>query len=458
MTPHFALAISLLYMLTADGSIGEQEVGQLEAIIGEFDGLQNVALKYVRSVKLKQFLDEASALLRPAQKIYILTNVCDSMLSDGEVALLEDKLFINMLSAFEFTEKTFAPYLQVLETKNLKPFDTSSFENHVAHDRMISGDDAEGVVFKNERSDAHAAGITSDSSHATEGVWVGKADDTVMSQFIARTMQENIQSVSDDFENQNNVVKVGSNATDGLNLQKVQGDDGEGDRQRIDAASQGSNQQKIETLSIDPNRQMLEVDEDGANRQAIEQEAQGVHLETLSPQARAQNIHAVVEVVKHRLDRFETEHHQFLKIGRGQKFTDDFVLVEDAVADANRQLVDASYMRLGLDLTPVAQAPESPLNLGAAFSVDAAPQSLNAGLGKSSQIVGVGQANGKRWAAQPGYTGKVRWVNRRRGFNYVQVVVATLAIVFAAPIGTQTISARSMAGALIKASMVAPQF
>ena len=91
MTPHFALAISLLYMLTADGSIGEQEIGQLEAVIGEFEGLQNVAIKYVRTVKLKQFLDEASALLRPEQKIYILTNVCDSMLSDGEVALLEDK-------------------------------------------------------------------------------------------------------------------------------------------------------------------------------------------------------------------------------------------------------------------------------------------------------------------------------------------------------------------------------
>ena len=77
ITPHFALAASLLYMLTADGSIGAEEVGQLEAVIGEFDGLQSVALKYVRSVKLAPFLVEASVALNSEQKIYILSNVCD---------------------------------------------------------------------------------------------------------------------------------------------------------------------------------------------------------------------------------------------------------------------------------------------------------------------------------------------------------------------------------------------
>lgn len=465
MTPHFALAISLLYMLTADGSIGEQEVGQLEAVIGEFEGLQSVALKYVRSVKLKQFLDEASALLRPEQKIYILTNVCDSMLSDGEVALLEDKLFINMLNAFEFTEKTFARYLQVLETKNLKPFDTSSFENHVAHDRMISGDDAEGIVFKNERSDNLAGGMVSDASNATEGVWVSAADDTVMSQFIARTMQENIQSVSDDFENQNNVVKVGLNATDGLNRQTVESGGVDPNRQRIDGdpssvnlqtldtISPLENQQKINTESSDPNRQMLGVDGEGANRQAIEQEVLGAHREMLSPEARAHHIHQGVEVVNQRLDQFETEHHRFLQMGRGLKFTDDFVLIEGNDTDANRQLVKASDTRLGHGFASVQTS-----TTGGSAGAEAAARSLNAALKVPAQIAGVDVTKGKRWATLPGYVGQVRWVTRRRGFAYVQVAVATLAIVFAAPIGTQTISARAIAGELIKAPVQAAQF
>jgi len=478
MTPHFALAISLLYMLTADGSIGEQEVGQLEAVIGEFEGLQNVALKYVRTVKLKQFLDEASALLRPEQKIYILTNVCDSMLSDGEVAPLEDKLFINMLSAFEFTEKTFARYLQVLETKNLKPFDASGFENHVTHDRMISGDDAHGVVFKNERSDAHAGGMASDASGVAEGVWVGAANDTVMSQFIARTMQENIQSVSDDFENQNNVVKVALNATDGLNLQNVEGDDATRNRQRIDdlaasvnvqtidAASQVKNQQKIDSDSLDPNSQLLVVDGSGTNRQAIEQDAHRMHRENLSVEVRAQNIQEVVEVVNHRLDRFETEHHSFLQIGRGQKFSDDFVLIEDDASGVNRQLVNGASTRLGLGFTAaaassggaVAEAQESTLEASRSYSVNSQIQPVSVDLRGHAQVAVLSVVKGKRWAGFSGYVGKVRWMSHRRRFNYVQVAVATLAIVFAAPIGTQTISARSAAGTLIKAPISATQF
>jgi uncharacterized tellurite resistance protein B-like protein len=482
MTPHFALAISLLYMLTADGSIGEQEIGQLEAVIGEFEGLQNVAIKYVRTVKLKQFLDEASALLRPEQKIYILTNVCDSMLSDGEVALLEDKLFINMLSAFEYTEKTFARYLQVIETKNIKPFDTRDFKNHVTHDRMISGDSSEGAVFKNQRSDENFSDLGDDlSSVAREGVWVGAAaDDTVTSQFIARTMQANIQGVSDGFENQSNVLKVGLNATDALNLQKVDGAAGGSKNlqqigggappvnlQTIDAASLARNQQKIESDSLDSNRQLMDVDDGGENRQTIEQEANRTTRETLTPEVRAQNIHQVVEGVNHRLDRFETEHHRFLQIGRAQKFTDDFVLIEDDASDANRQFVNESYTRLGLantaadsstsTQTALIQKQAGLIESVRASSADASSQSLMPSASAQALHAVANAASGQRWAALPGYAGKVKWVNRRRGFNYVQVVVATLAIIFAAPIGTQTISARSTAGALIKMPITASQ-
>lgn len=474
MTPHFALAISLLYMLTADGSIGDQEVGQLEAVIGEFEGLQNVALKYVRTVKLKQFLDEATALLRPEQKIYILTNVCDSMLSDGDVAHLEDKLFMNMLSAFGFTEKTFARYFQVIETKNLKPFDTSDFKNHVAHDRMISGEDAEGVVFKNEHSDSNATAVTNHlPSGTSEGVWVGASDGTAMSQFIARTMQENIQSVSDDFENQGNVVKVGLNATDGLNAQKIDGDEIAKNRQRIDAGassvnlqtldvkSQHANQQKAESDALDSNRQLLEVGGDGVNRQAMETDPSGAHRETLSPEVRAQNIHEVVEVVNHRLDRFEREHQSFLQIGRTQKFTDDFVLIEDDAPDVNQQRVNDSYARLGLAMslkdasTKEGRAEavgklEMTTEQMPSTSFDASTDSLpsEALMTARGDQTGVKSAKRRR-AALRGYHGNAMWMKRRRGFSYVQLAVATLAIVFAAPISTQTMSGRSMAGALI---------
>jgi len=477
MTPHFALAIALLYMLTADGSIGAQEVGQLEAVIGEFEGLQNVALKYVRSVKLKQFLDEASALLRPEQKIYILTNVCDSMLSDGEVAHLEDKLFLSMLTAFGFTEKTFAHYLQVLETKNFKPFDTSEFKNRVTHDRLTGSEDASGITFKNELTDVNSTTANSFADAANQGVWVGASGDSEMSQFIARTMEGNIQSVSDDFGNQSNVVKVGLNATDGLNLQTLDKSEAVNNRQRLDAASAADNVQQIDVTAQDVNRQSIASADGITNRQSIDVNGTGVNLQTMdvdvddthresiSPEVRLQNIHEVTQEVHHRLDRFEVAHSRFLQIGRAQKFTDAFVLLEDDLSDLNRQLVDASCARMGLDLSLTNEG------VGTATGVMLEAQAAEAfedAVGndvESHEVITVPMAsssdadaftvlvNREGQAERMGLS-RAWGLYRGRGFACVQLVVATFAIVFAAPIETRSMLRRSVAGPLIMMPIV----
>ena len=463
MTPHFALAIALLYMLTSDGSIGAQEVGQLEAAIGEFDGLQNVALKYVRSVKLKEFLDEAAAMLKPEQKIYILTNVCDSMLSDGEVANLEDKLFLNMLTAFGYTEKTFARYLQVLETKNFKPFDTSAFKNRVTHERVTGVDDADGVLFKNELAEA-----------ANQGVWVGSAANTEMSQFIARTMDDNIQSVADDFENQGNVVKVGQNATDGLNLQKIGDGDSAANRQRAGEGDPADNLQKVETSAQDTNRQTINSaasianqqliggDGAGVNLQAIDVDADGTHREAISPEVRAQNIQEVAEEVNHRLDRFEVAHSQFLQIGRTQKFTDAFVPIEHDASDLNRQLVDESFARLGLggSLVDTSSAVPSVSEVEAAgvpapalASQDTAAPAVSVAKAASplpQKDPSAAHTNRRSAATKEHRFGQAGLgLYRGRGFAYVQLAVAAFAVAFAAPIDMRTVLGRSATGPLI---------
>ncbi len=469
MTPHFALAIALLYMLTSDGSIGAQEVGQLEAAIGEFDDLQNVALKYVRSVKLKEFLDEAAAMLKPEQKIYILTNVCDSMLSDGEVANLEDKLFLNMLTAFGYTEKTFARYLQVLETKNFKPFDTSAFKNRVTHERVTGVDDADGVLFKNELAEA-----------ANQGVWVGSAANTEMSQFIARTMDDNIQSVADDFENQGNVVKVGQNATDGLNLQKIGDGDSAANRQRAGESDPADNLQKVEASASEANRQTIDgavsianhqligSDGTGVNLQAIDVDADGTHREAISPEVRAQNIQVVAEEVNHRLDRFEVAHSQFLQIGRTQKFTDAFVPIEHDASDLNRQLVDESFARMGLGgalvdtSSAVLSVPESEAAGAPALASQDAAVVPAGSVAKAAPPLPQKDPSAARTNRRSAATKEHRFgqaglgLYRGRGFAYVQLAVAAFAVAFAAPIDMRTALGRSATGPLIMMPTLVP--
>lgn len=452
MTAHFALAIALLYMLTADGSIGAQEIGQLEAVIGEFEGLQNVALKYVRTVKLKQFLDESSVLLRPEQKIYILVNVCDCMLSDGEVAHLEDKLFLSVLTAFGFTEKTFARYWQVLETKNIKPFDTREFKNRVMHERVTGLEDEEGISFTHDVSTA-----------ANQGAWEGEVGDAAMGTFIERTMSDNIQSVSGDLGEQSNVVKIGLNATDGLNLQKI-GDDGSVDnRQPIDpknvvlhleklaTSSDASHRQMLDAEAASSNRQMLEGEGAEANRQTIDLELAQSHREALSPEERLQNIHDVVEVVSDRLNRFETDHFRFLQIGRAYKLSDSFALFEEDDLGLNRQWVDASYLRMGVHFEDAQQSQTADASGsggdGSQIDLDLTAEALVADplndRAVASPSMNVADSPKSNFSS-----GGQGWFWRGRRFVSVQLVVASMTLAFASPIETQALKRREVVGPL----------
>ncbi|MEI6470129.1 MAG: hypothetical protein WCO72_11715, partial [Betaproteobacteria bacterium] len=135
LTPHLAMAVSIVYMMSADGSIGQEEIGQLEAMVGEFEGLQEFALQFVRKIKRGDFLSQAKHALDKPQRLCVLLNVCDSMMSDESIGMLEDKLFVTMLDAFAVKESAFKKYYEVLELKNIKPFDVSDFEYSIEHVR-----------------------------------------------------------------------------------------------------------------------------------------------------------------------------------------------------------------------------------------------------------------------------------------------------------------------------------
>jgi uncharacterized tellurite resistance protein B-like protein len=376
MTPHLALAASLLYMMTSDGSIGTEEIGQLEAVIGEFEGLQQIALTYVRAVKRSEFLKVAAPLLNEQQKIYILTNVCDSMLADGNVAALEDKLFVSMLKAFGFSENTFQPYYQVIEAKNIKPFDTSKFKLSTQHTRLMSGDASEGEVFDNIVSDRKniQKAETSQSGPFDQPLVNGASAQSGMGSVIHRTMQDNIANVNEDFGGEDNIVKVGLNATDQLNVQKVEEAATEVNLQKVAAPQNNTNVQTLTTDGIASdnrqplsgtaqvdNRQTVDVDQAKANKQTIDDdlyatygapvgvdrlsdnvqeipqattqpniqeiavespvtnkaqiEASGVlgdHVESLPPEVRVQNLFEDIDSLNRKLDDFEEKNKKML--------------------------------------------------------------------------------------------------------------------------------------------------
>ncbi len=123
LTPQLGLAVSLLYMMSSDGVMAKEEVSQLQVIIGDSKSLLQSSLKYVGKTKAHQFFKDAPVLLSARQKLCILINACDTMLSDGKVENAEREFFKRMLVAFGHSEDSFKSYYQVLFLKNERPLD-----------------------------------------------------------------------------------------------------------------------------------------------------------------------------------------------------------------------------------------------------------------------------------------------------------------------------------------------
>ncbi len=118
MTPKLAFAAALLYMMSADGQIEEEEVGQLISALGGDRATLDAALKYARKHPVDAFLPQAAAILSEPQKLCILTNLADSLLADGNAAAAEQALFNRFLSGFGVSEEQFRPYFEVIVVKN----------------------------------------------------------------------------------------------------------------------------------------------------------------------------------------------------------------------------------------------------------------------------------------------------------------------------------------------------
>ncbi len=212
---HLAMSACMVYMMASDGSLGSEEIGRLQAAIGEFDGLQSATLKYALKVKSAQFLKEVAPQLNPEIRLLILTNVADVLLSDGVVEPTEKKLFLSMLIAMGYTEKTFRSYYETLHIKNVKSFDLNDFDASAA-----------AQVFRSAKYQASQAAFA--ASHAGEGENMG-----IM---IHRTMEDNIASVSNNAGGAQNVHDMTDNANNRQNIQKVKAGQREENIQYVDSS------------------------------------------------------------------------------------------------------------------------------------------------------------------------------------------------------------------------------
>jgi len=121
LNPAIALAGSMIYMMASDGELAEEEMHYLVSTLQSFGDPQELvdsAYKYAKKKDLETFQKEANEILTHDQKMTVLANLIDLLLSDGSAEEEEQDLFFSFAHAFGVSEDEIQPYIDVLSVKN----------------------------------------------------------------------------------------------------------------------------------------------------------------------------------------------------------------------------------------------------------------------------------------------------------------------------------------------------
>ena len=139
-------------------------------------------------------------------------------------------------------------------------------------------------------------------------------------------------------------------------------------------------------------------------------------------------------------------------MGRAQKFTDDFVLVEEDVLPANRQLLEASFSRMG-GVAHSIRSDEKPVITDAALTplhdVQAEVVGRSTVSTQNNSFLKLSPASQKTSAEDRLLRGSAQLSKRRFVMPYKQIALALAAMVFASPIYTRPAQGRISSGPLV---------
>jgi uncharacterized tellurite resistance protein B-like protein len=219
LTPPLALVVSLIYMMAADGSMAEEEVGRLNAAVGGSPALLKAGLRYVSKVRAPQFLALAAPMLDERQRLCILLNACDTMMSDHKVVKVESDLFRRMLTSFEVTEKEFERYLNIIFLKNDVPEEAtrvSAVAKKSDIPALRTSKQEEGVVFQRKKEweeETGEAGKGEDQTRQAESSTGKRAEQpSEMETRISNTMRQNTDRLSKELDADTSLESLEHNA------------------------------------------------------------------------------------------------------------------------------------------------------------------------------------------------------------------------------------------------------
>ena len=117
LTPKVALVAGMIYVSAADGHLDDSEAGDILKIVPDCQILDQ-ALQYSRRTPFQRFVEEASRILTPAQKMCLVLNAADMAMGDGYLAPEEQQMLVQMQQYFQIPDAHLQPYIQAFTIKN----------------------------------------------------------------------------------------------------------------------------------------------------------------------------------------------------------------------------------------------------------------------------------------------------------------------------------------------------
>jgi uncharacterized tellurite resistance protein B-like protein len=307
--PHLAMAAGIVYMMSVDGHIAKEEIGQLKLMIGEFEGLQTAAMKYVRNFKMSQFLKESTPYLNQQQKLLILTVIFDAMQSDGKIDEKELSLFETIQKAYGVPSDAFKSLEHALTTKNIKPFGLDVIDPKSMHKRRSKRKPhAEGGMFSIGRGKKAAEAIEQRHFNEKTGEWEEASADTHAGNIVHRTLDSNIKDVSEGFKNQADVKQMASNAQQKERKLKIGRDAVDPNIQNLEDAAATANIQNVQDAAAKANIQNVQDAAATANIQGVGHDSLTDNVQAIGVDAlKALTLGLPTDQPKHALSELATE-------------------------------------------------------------------------------------------------------------------------------------------------------
>jgi uncharacterized tellurite resistance protein B-like protein len=119
LTPKSAFVLAALTLIAADGQIDEEEIFALRRLVkGDTDAIKTAQKVWQATPNFKELLPIIAAALDAKQREVVIANLIDLAMADGTLAYAEKELLGLYLQAFQISEETVKPIIDVVALKN----------------------------------------------------------------------------------------------------------------------------------------------------------------------------------------------------------------------------------------------------------------------------------------------------------------------------------------------------